>query len=81
MIGPPDYDCADMDLAHAGQRIYELEEENKKLRHAAKLIAKRKYMTSGNLEMAKCDEYCKELGLRPCATRRGEKLKGIFASA
>lgn len=36
-----------------------------RLRHAALLLAKRPFMTSGGLEMANCDAYCKELGLKP----------------
>ena len=52
--------CTDLIIKNS-----ELEEENKKLRYAAKLITKRKTMTSGGLAMAECDRYCKSLGLRP----------------
>lgn len=36
-----EYDCHDMDIADAGKMIAELETENKKLRIACKLIAKK----------------------------------------
>jgi len=34
-------------------------------KQAAKMISRRPQMPSGGPEMARCDEFCKRLGLRP----------------
>ena len=41
-----------------------LEDENKKLRIAARLIHQRSQVASGSKEMADIDSFCKNIGLR-----------------
>ena len=54
-----------MDHTEKTELIIALLEENKRLRRAARMIARRQYMVSGGLAMAECDAFCRELRLRP----------------
>ena len=51
-------------LPDASQSSVEADEENKKLRIAARLIHQRAQVQSGSKEMSDIDEFCKGIGLK-----------------